>query len=67
MARTEEKGIERHWLHPTEAADYCAVDRVTLWRARKRGDLRAGGTGRAVRFEKSELDRWMRSGPVEEQ
>jgi excisionase family DNA binding protein len=56
----EAENIERPWLKPAEAADRCGVDRVTLWRARKRGELRAGGPGRAVRFHRDELDRWMR-------
>jgi excisionase family DNA binding protein len=46
----------------TESADYCAVDRVTLWRAVKRGELRVGGVGRAVRFHRDDLDEFMRSG-----
>jgi len=46
----------------TESAAYCAVDRVTLWRAVKRGELRAGGVGRAVRFHRDDLDEFMRFG-----
>jgi excisionase family DNA binding protein len=42
-----------------QAAAYCNVDRTTLWRAVKTGDLRASGPGRAVRFHRDELDRWM--------
>jgi excisionase family DNA binding protein len=45
-----------------EAAEYTGLDRVTIWRAVKRGELRAGGLVRAVRFERAELDRWLRSG-----
>ena len=51
---------ERTWLTRQQAADYCAVHPVTLWRAVRRGELRSGGVGRAVRFEKAELDRWLR-------
>lgn len=51
----------RFWLSYEQAAKYCGVERTTLWRAVKRGDLRAGGVGRAVRFERNELDRFMRS------
>ncbi len=57
---------ERAWLTSREASIYPGLDRVTLWRARKRKELRAGGSGRAVRFEKAELDRWMRAGSPEE-
>ncbi len=49
------------WMTYEQAAQYCGVDRTTLWRAVKRGELRAGGVGRAVRFERGELDRLMRS------
>jgi len=62
MNQTTRDTIERSWLSYREAAAYTGLDRVTLWRAVKRGALRAGGSGRAVRFEKIELDRWMRSG-----
>jgi excisionase family DNA binding protein len=42
-----------------EAADYCRVNRSTLWRAVKQGSLRASGPGTAVRFRRDELDAWM--------
>lgn len=48
------------WKTYLQSAEYCQLDRVTLWRAVKRGELRAGGVGRAVRFHRDELDRWMR-------
>ena len=51
---------DRVWMSYKQAADYTGLDRVTLWRAVKRAELRAGGTGRVVRFERSELDRFMR-------
>jgi excisionase family DNA binding protein len=43
------------------ASEYCGVSATTIWRATKRGDLRASGPGYAVRFHRDELDRWMRS------
>ncbi len=52
----------RIWLNYEQAAEYCGVERTTLWRAVKRGALRAGGVGRAIRFERTELDRFMRTG-----
>jgi excisionase family DNA binding protein len=52
---------ESPYFDYTQAAAYCNVDRTTLWRAVKAGDLRASGPGRAVRFHRDELDRWMRS------
>lgn len=39
---------EQGWLTNAQAARYCNLDRVTLYRARERGELRAGGAGRAV-------------------
>lgn len=52
---------ESPYLDYSRAAVYCAVDRTTLWRAVKAGQLRASGPGRAVRFHRDELDRWMGS------
>ena len=53
--------LEKVWLTTQEACEYAGgLHRTTLWRAVKRGGLRAGGVGRAVRFEKAELDRWLR-------
>jgi excisionase family DNA binding protein len=66
MEKPATETTERAWLSYSEAATYTSCSRVTLWRARKRGSLLAGGAGRAVRFEKAELDRWMRSGGIEE-
>ena len=65
--KSEIGNVERPWLSTLEAAAYTNLDPVTLWRARKRGELRAGGAGRAVRYEKSELDRWMRSGGINDE
>jgi excisionase family DNA binding protein len=52
---------ESPYFDYTQAAAYCNVDRTTLWRAVKAGDLRASGPGRAVRVHRDELDRWMDS------
>jgi excisionase family DNA binding protein len=49
------------YLTYEEAACYCRCDRTTLWRATKAGALRASGPGRAVRFRRDELTRWMDS------
>jgi excisionase family DNA binding protein len=52
---------ESPYLTYAEAAAYCRLDRTTLWRAVRAGDLRADGSGRAVRFHRKELDRFMQS------
>ena len=52
---------ESPYLDYGQAAAYCNVDRTTIWRAVKTGVLRASGPGRAVRFHRDELDRWMDS------
>lgn len=52
---------ESPYLDYGQAAAYCRVDRTTLWRAVKSSRLRTSGPGRAVRFHRDELDRWMNS------
>ncbi len=49
------------YLAYEEAANYCNVNRTTLWRAVRSGQLRASGPGTAIRFHRDELDRWMDS------
>jgi excisionase family DNA binding protein len=51
--------VERPYLTYEEAAQYCNVSPVTLWRAVRAERLKASGPGRAVRFHKDELDRFM--------
>jgi excisionase family DNA binding protein len=49
------------YLTYDEAANYCRVERTTLYRAKRAGRLRASGPGSAVRFHRDDLDAWMRS------
>jgi excisionase family DNA binding protein len=47
------------YLDYTLAAAYVNVNRVTIWRGVRDGHLRASGPGKAIRFRRDELDRWM--------
>jgi excisionase family DNA binding protein len=52
---------ESPYLDYRRASAYCGVSATTLWRAMKRGDLRASGpTNSLVRFHRDDLDAWMR-------
>ncbi|BBM68220.1 helix-turn-helix transcriptional regulator [Rhodothermus marinus] len=42
-----------------EACQLLNVSRSLLWKARKRGELRAVYLGRAVRFRLSDLEAWL--------
>lgn len=42
-----------------EACQFLKVSRSLLWKARKRGELRAVYLGRAVRFRLSDLEAWL--------
>jgi excisionase family DNA binding protein len=53
--------VQRSYLTYEEAAQYTNVSVVTLWRAVRDGRLKPTGPGRAVRFHKDELDRFMHS------
>jgi excisionase family DNA binding protein len=51
--------VQPSYLTYEEAAQYTNLSPVTLWRAVRAGRLKASGPGRAVRFHKDELDRFM--------
>jgi excisionase family DNA binding protein len=57
----ETAAVQPPYLTYEEAAQYTNVSPVTLWRAVRDGRLKPAGPGRAVRFHKDELDRFMRS------
>ena len=57
----EATATESPYFDYERAAAYGDVDRTTIWRAVKANRLRASGPGRAVRFHRDELDRWMDS------
>ncbi len=51
---------ESPYLTYKEAACYCRCERTTIFRAVRRGSLKASGPGTAVRFHLDDLDDWMR-------
>jgi excisionase family DNA binding protein len=48
--------VHNPYLTPKQAAEYCKISRVTLWRAAKSGLIKRYGPGTAVRYRKVELD-----------
>jgi excisionase family DNA binding protein len=50
---------ESPYLNYVQSAAYCNVERTTIYRAMKAGQLKASGPGTAIRFHRDELDRWM--------
>ncbi len=60
MEESQARGPDRVWLRPLEAAEYTALNRTTLWRATRRGDLRVGGIERAPRYHVDDLNEFMR-------
>lgn len=50
---------KRRLARIADAADYSATSRSTLYRAITGGELTAIKLGGALRFEYSELDRWI--------
>jgi excisionase family DNA binding protein len=53
--------VERQYLTYDEAAHYTHLSPVTLWRAVRDGRLKPAGPGKAIRFHRHELDRFMYS------
>lgn len=47
------------YLNQTQAAEYAAVDRKTIWRARVAGHLRFTGDGRLGRTTPEWVDDWL--------
>ncbi len=60
MQEHQANAQERIWLTYAAAEQHTALDRTTIWRAVRRGDLRVGGVGRAPRFHVGDLDDFMR-------
>lgn len=56
--------VEPRYLSYLQSGIYCSCSRWTLYRAVKRGELKAHCVGGMVRFDRLELDRWMRSAPA---
>ncbi len=52
--------VERIWMTYHDVCRYASYDRTTIYRAVRRGELRQGGLPGSPRFEKSEVDRWLR-------
>jgi len=57
----ETAAVEREYVGYGEAEIITGLNRVTIWRAMKAGELRASGNGRGIRFSTVELRRWMAS------
>jgi excisionase family DNA binding protein len=57
----EATAVDSPYLTYEEAARYCRLERTTIYRAMKAGQLKASGPGMAIRFHRDELDRWMNS------
>ena len=53
--------VERQYLTYDEAAHYTHLSPGNLWRAVRDGRLKPAGPGKAVRFHRNELDRFMNS------
>jgi excisionase family DNA binding protein len=54
--------MEQEVLTVSEVAEYLRVNPQTVYRKAKVGELPALRIGRAIRFRKSQLDDWFRTG-----
>ena len=50
----------------SEVAEYLRVNPQTVYRKAKAGELPAVRIGRAIRFRRTELEGWMRTGAKQE-
>ncbi len=56
MEKPEEKGM----MSTQEVLEYLNISRSTLHRLRERGELHAHKFGKAVRFDRQEIDDFLR-------
>ena len=49
-----------------ELAEYLQLDRMTIYKLLKSGDIPANRVGHQWRFFRSDIDAWIRSKPVQE-
>ena len=50
-----------------ELAEYLQLDRMTIYKLLKSGDIPANRVGHQWRFFRSDIDAWIRSKPVHEE
>lgn len=62
MHSSQTNGQEQVWFNYSRAEEHTGLDRTTLWRAVRRGDLRVSGVKRAPRFHVNDVDEFMRRG-----
>jgi len=55
-----------NWLTLEEAAKYLKMGKSTLYDLARKGNIPAHKMGREWRFDADELDRWIKTGRVEE-
>ncbi len=55
-----------NWLTLEEAARYLKMGKSTLYDLARKGNIPAHKMGREWRFDADELDRWIKTGRVEE-
>ena len=61
----ERATVESPYYNYEKASLYCNLHPTTLWRAVKKGRLKASGYGRAVRFHRRDLDEFMTARSVD--
>ncbi len=57
--RTEETMLKK-WLNAKEAGEHLGLSTATIYSKTSRGELPAHKNGRIVRYDREELDAWMR-------
>lgn len=55
----EQETVRREWLNYREAAEFSGLGRTTLWTLASTGQVQVAKVGRAVRFSRSSLQRFM--------
>lgn len=58
----EERGLDERWLSVEEISQYLGVKRDTIYKWLENKRMPAHKVGRLWKFQKKEIDTWIRSG-----
>lgn len=63
--KTKQQIVNKTWMNVREVASYLGISKETIYRRLETGSIPSHRLGKLYRFEKSEIDEWVKSGDAE--